>query len=364
MWIKSLRVNRLRLFEFAELEFSPGINLLTGDNGAGKTSILEAVHLLSRGRSFRSGSREALIREGEEQVQVFAEIESVRGCNRLGLGRGGGTFDGRINERPVEPLSELFRYCKAVCFEPGSHALVSGGSELRRGLVDWGAFHVEPDFLDNWRRYQRALRQRNQLLRSNADEPGLQPFEREMARAGVLLADHRQTYVAQLRSAVAGVAEILMPELGPPELAWQDGWHGREASTIEAAVALFAESREGDRQRGHSRRGPHRADWKLKFGALAQREYFSRGQEKLAALVMVLGQAQLHASRDGEWPILLLDDPASELDQQHCGLLLDWLQLSGAQALLTATSADLLPLAGVHQARLFHVERGRVRVVS
>ncbi len=361
MWIKSLRLNRLRIFPSAELALGSGMNVLVGDNGAGKTSVLEAVHLLSRGRSFRNGPRDALIRRGEDQVQVFAEIESAAGNCRLGLGRGGGVFSGRVNDRPVEQLSELFRHCKAVCFEPGSHALISGGSEQRRALVDWGSFHVEPAFLDNWRRYQRALRQRNQLLKNQADEREMQPFEHELARAGVLLTQHRESYIGTLMGTLPQVANELMPELGRPELVWHDGWRCSQPANLEAALALFATGREGDRQRGHTRHGPHRADWTLSFQELGQREHFSRGQEKLAALLMVLGQAQLHAQREGEWPILLLDDPASELDAGHCAQLLDCLHQSGAQTLLTATSLDSLPLRNAHQARLFHVEQGRVR---
>lgn len=360
MRIRLLRLNSLRIFSQAELALGAGINVLIGDNGAGKTSVLEAVHLLSRGRSFRSGPRDTLIRQGEAQVQVFADIEGVSGLSRLGLERGGGVFSGRVNERPVEQLSELFRHCKAVCFEPGSHALISGGSEQRRELVDWGSFHVEPTFLDNWRRYQRALRQRNALLKTQGDERQLQPFEQEMARAGVSLAAHRASYVQTLVEQLPAVAEALMPELGRPQLAWQDGWRFAPADTVEAAQALLADGRELDRQRGHSRRGPHRADWTLGFEGLERREHFSRGQEKLAALLMVLAQAQVHARRDREWPILLLDDPASELDQAHCERLLDWLHASGAQVLLTATEIDALPLRSLYQARRFHVEQGRV----
>ena len=131
---------------------------------------------------------------------------------------------------------------------------------------------------------------------------------------------------------------------------------------IEKNVRILAVGkREADRQRGHTRFGPHRADWSLGFEAIGQREHFSRGQQKLAALLMVLSQAQMHARIEGEWPILLLDDLGSELDRGHCSALLDWVQGSGAQSLLSATRVDTLALSPSHQAQLFHVEQGQVR---
>ena len=361
MRIITLRLKDFRLFDEAELRLGPGMNLLLGDNGGGKTSVLEAVHLLSRGRSFRGGAREALIRQGERELQVFTELETASGSKRLGLARSAAGLSARLNERALDPLSDLFQHCKAVCFEPGSHVLIAGGSEPRRELIDWGVFHVEPDFLANWRRYQRALRQRNHLLKAQGGDSALSAFEWEMASSGLILARHRENYLAGLLKEIPLVAGELMREFGPPTLRWQNGWPTSEALDVEGVAASLASQREADRQRGHTRFGPHRADWSLGFEAIGQREHFSRGQQKLAALLMVLSQAQMHARIEGEWPILLLDDLGSELDRGHCSALLDWVQGSGAQSLLSATRVDTLALSPSHQAQLFHVEQGQVR---
>ena len=131
MLIHALTIEQLRLFDRVVLEPGQGINLLVGDNGAGKTSVLEAIHVLSSGRSFRGSIRDALIRRGDTELRVFGEIfsETDQRQVRLGLWRSLGGWNARLDGARVDLLSRLFQELAVVCFEPGSHALVSGGSE-------------------------------------------------------------------------------------------------------------------------------------------------------------------------------------------------------------------------------------------
>ncbi|GAP64773.1 DNA replication and repair protein RecF [Mizugakiibacter sediminis] len=354
MRFERLRLQNLRCFDHVELAPEPGINLLLGPNGAGKTSVLEAVYLLSHGRSFRAGGRDVLVRRGERAFSVYAELTTTGGArHRLGLGREAGRWTARLDGEPPESVGDLLRHCAVVCFEPGSHALIAGGSEERRGFLDWGVFHVEPEFLPAWRRYQRALRQRNTLLRQQAPAGWLTPWEAEMAAVAAVIDTVRRRYLQALSIWIGRTAEAFLAELGPVRLSYRRGWP-------EGAALLehLAERRGQDYARGHSTAGPHRADWALAFPEAPAREHLSRGQEKLCALACVLAQAELHAERRGEWPMIGLDDLASELDQTHQRRVVERLTAGAAQVLVTGT--ELPPALAGLEAALFHVEQGRI----
>ena len=200
MWIEALKMTNLRAFAQVELALSSKLNVFLGPNGSGKTTVLEAAYLLSHGRSFRRGGREALIRRGEAGFQVFVTLHrhNSPAATRLGLERRTDGWTARRDEQPLARLSELYQACAVCCFEPGSHELIGGPGEERRALLDWGVFHVEPTFLDCWRRYQRALRQRNALLAQGAPDRELTPWDIELIGSGARLTAQRQAYMTEL----------------------------------------------------------------------------------------------------------------------------------------------------------------------
>ncbi len=358
MWIETLRVADLRCFAAGEVRFGPGANLLLGPNGAGKTTLLEAAYLLSYGRSFRRGSRDGLLRLGASQWHVFAHLQRADGSSlRLGLGRNGDGWVARRDEAPLTRLSELFAACAVCAFEPGSHELIGGAAEGRRAFLDWGVFHVEPEFLERWRRYQRALRQRNALLRAGTGGDALDPWEAELALQGEAITAQRQGYLAQFRLQARELGAALLPELGALDLTFEPGW---DADTPGGLAATLVAGRERDRERGVTGRGPHRADWRLGFERAPRREHLSRGQEKLTALAAMLAQARLFRALRGEWPVIVLDDLASELDAAHQRLLLDALLAGGAQVLISGTERSPALAERIDPAGTFHVEHGRV----
>lgn len=359
MRIETLRFTNLRRFDQAELTLGAGTNLILGANGAGKTTILEAAYVLSHGRSFRRASREALARLGSDGFQVFARIVDRHGAaTRLGLERRPGSWIGRLDERPLARLSELFAACAVCCFEPGSHELITGAADERRAFLDWGVFHVEQAFLDTWRRYQRALRQRNVLLRAQAPDPDFDPWEAELARSGEALTLLRHNEAAALGAGFAAIAARLLPELGPGQLVFEPGWDTDAAGGLQA---ILAHRRDRDRARLSTSKGPHRADWRPAFEHAPDRAHLSRGQEKLAALALVLSQARrIHAAR-AEWPVIALDDLPSELDFAHQRLVLGELRDVPAQVLITGTEATEPMREARAETRVFHVEQGQIR---
>lgn len=363
MHIERLQIADLRVLATADLQLRPGINFFLGANGAGKTSVLESVHLLSYGRSFRAGGRDVLVRRGAESARVFAELVGLEGSRtRLGIERSGATWRGRVNDADIGQLHELFLRCAVACFEPGSHELISGASDGRRSLLDWGVFHVEPDFLALWRRYQRALRQRNALLRDQAPDDWFAPWEREMAESGIVVTRMREAYAAVLAESVVATAGEILPEFSGLKFQLLSGWKDDAPMDPGAAADRLAVERGRDRQRGYSRRGPHRADWGLLFDQVARREHLSRGQEKLCALTVILAQLECLQRLRRDWPVLLLDDLGSELDAEHQAHVLNWMQLRPVQVLITGV--ELPPALGDRDARLFHVEQGRVKPIT
>lgn len=355
--IRRLRLRDFRRFEEQELQPAPGFNLIVGDNGSGKSSLLEAMHLMAHGRSFRGRVRDGLIRQGETALEVYLEWQQTAAQHRAGLRHTGAKWEARLDGANVGHLGELCAALAVVSFEPGSHILIHGSSEARRRYLDWGLFHVEPDFLPQWRRYARALKQRNALLRSPRADTQLDAWEQELAQSGEQLSAYRDAYVSRLQPHLDRVVAALFPAAGSIVLDLQPGWKAQELALADALLL----ARERDQSHGHTTIGPHRADLRLRFDQLLGRECLSRGQAKLAALSLLIAQAAHLAEHDGAWPVLQLDDLASELDRHHQQRVLQYLHGCGAQVFVTGTE----PPAGLAdlgiEISMFHVEHGKLR---
>lgn len=358
MRLTRLDIRALRCVKQATLAPGPGVNLLIGDNGAGKTSVLEAVHLMAYGRSFRGRVRDGLVRSHDESLEVYLEWQELQPPRRrkAGLRHAGNSWQGRLDGEPVAQLGDLCAALAVVTFEPGSHALVAGSAEPRRRYVDWGLFHVEPDFISHWRRYMRALKQRNRLLKMAGSHDELDVWDRELTESGEPLTRLREAYLHTLQPQLAALTVELSPALGDARFVFAPGWR-RESLSLSDALLV---ARDRDRSAGFTSVGPHRADWRIHHEAFPNDETRSRGQAKLTALACVLAQAQHYAGQRGEWPVVLLDDLASELDPAHQHRVLVRLADQRAQVFITGTAAPDLASAGDETAAMFHVEHGSV----
>ncbi|MBO9718029.1 MAG: DNA replication/repair protein RecF [Pseudoxanthomonas sp.] len=361
MRVTRLSLRDFRRFDTVELLPAAGVNLLVGPNGAGKTSVLEALHLMAYGRSFRGRVRDGLVREHAPAVEVFVEWEeagtagSIR--RRSGLRHTGQSWTGRLDGQDVAHLGELCAALAVVTFEPGSHGLIAGGAENRRRFLDWGLFHVEQGFLPIWRRYARALKQRNALLKAGGGAAQLDAWDHELAEAGETLTAFREGYLTELVPRVLEVATRLTRDLAVAGLDFQPGWRRQELSLADALLL----GRERDRAVGYTGVGPHRADWVLRFAGLPGRDALSRGQTKLAALAALLAQAADYAVRRGQWPVLALDDLPSELDRDHQTRVLAFLQEQpGLQLFVTATEVPDNLVGQLREFHMFHVEQGQI----
>lgn len=358
MKIRRLQLEHFRCFASAEFAPAPGFNLILGPNGSGKTSLLEALHLLGHGRSFRGRVRDGLVRQGQGALTLRVEWQDAEGIgHRAGLRHAGESWEARLDGEPIRQLGQLAASLAIISFGPGSHALVDGGSEARRRLLDWGLFHVEPGFMAAWRRYSRALKQRNALLRERASDADLAAFEMEMGASGERLSVLREAHAAALDEQLREWTRAMLPEAGDVGVQLQPGWRRREMALGDALLL----ARERDRALGHTTSGPHRADLRLQLAALPGRENLSRGQGKQLALALLLAQAGLLARISGSWPVLQLDDLGAELDRDHQRRALEALNGCGAQVIMTGVEPPL-GLAGAAPPHIvFHVEHGVIR---
>ncbi len=353
MHILRLNLAQLRCFESLSFVPSAGVNLLLGANGSGKTSVLESLFLLSHGRSFRPGGNQALIRRGQAACTVYAELDAAGRTYRLGLERSALGWRARIDTQTVPRLSDLLAHCAAICIEPGSHGVLTGPAEIRRRFLDWGVFHVEHTFLETWQSYQRSLQQRNVLLRVGGDNTQFDAWEHAMDSSARRLNEWRRAYLERLRPRLQEHLARWLPELGVPALRYQRGW-----SAEHSFIDVLAAHRARDREQGHTRQGPHRADWSLGFEQAPERHQLSRGQTKLAALACLLSQFDVFRESRGTTPLLLLDDLAAELDAAHLDQVMGYLQGNGAQIWITGTEFPQRWQAGI---QVFHVEQGALR---
>jgi DNA replication and repair protein RecF len=356
MSLETLAIEDFRCVERAHLDFDPRCNVIFGGNASGKTSLLEAIFFLGRGRSFRSSRNELLIRTGAPCFMLQASIRAGGPPRLLGIRFGPEGIEGRHGGERIGGVAELAVLFPVQAIDPEVHRLVDGGPQERRRFLDWGVFHVEPSFVNQWRRFQRALRQRNAALRAGESPAAVQAWDPELAETGEAVARHRQSYVDGLRLSVMEIGQRLLG--GDVEVGLHRGW-----SADRSLGDALAQSFSRDRERGLTHVGPHRADLTIGVHGQPARDRVSRGQQKLLAATLLLGQLAHDAAKGASVAALLVDDPAAELDLPSLGRMIDEVLPLPVQLFLTALDAENPVLARLPEGRRFHVEHGQVRAL-
>lgn len=343
-------IENFRRIERAELTFDPRGTGILGANASGKTSLLEAIFFLGYGRSFRSTDRSKLLGSQGSFFRVVGEVATSRGQLTVGCEYSNGKTTTRLAGESISSIAEVAEILPLQLIDPGVHRLIEEGSARRRRLLDWGVFHVKQEFLHFWRRYQRALQQRNAALRANEDLSLVAAWERELSGCGEAVDVARREY-ATILSAYFRVlgAQLLGEEAG---LEYRRGWPVDQ--TLEEALE---NTRSRDQRLRLTTVGPHRADITFRLRGALARDLVSRGQQKMLASAFVLAQIQLRAQGAIVPTCLLLDDPAAELDVDNLGKLLRAIDSVPSQLIVTSVSEA--GLRGMHIGRKFHVEQGR-----
>jgi len=348
--LASVEIANFRCIEHATLEFDPRGTGIVGRNASGKTSLLEAIFFLGHGRSFRTSTRHKLIRRGADHFRVIAKVERGERSLVASAEHGHGATQMRLAGRGVSGVADIAAVLPIQVIDPGVHRLIDEGSAGRRRLLDWGVFHVKQNFLHEWRRYQRALAQRNAALRDGLDDRLVDAWSGEFLDAADKIDIGRAEYAAVLAPVFVSLASDLLDE--KVELEYRRGW------PPEAALSnSLIEVREKDRRLGTTTVGPHRADLIIRVDGVLARDRVSRGQQKLLAAALILAQIQATSPAVGDdRTCLLLDDPAAELDVDKLGKLLGAIERIPAQ--LIVSSVTEAGLRGIEIGRRFHVEQG------
>lgn len=353
MAVALLRGENLRLYRTLQIEPHPNLNLIVGDNAAGKTSLLEALFVTSRGRSFRAQNLSELCGSSGQSWNSFIELRAETGKTRIGIGWTRDGVEMRLDEARDARVSDVVRAAPLQLIDPLAHRLLDEGPAYRRSFVDWGVFHVEHQFLGIWRRYQRALKQRNRALREALGTKAIEAWNEELVSSGELLTQMRERHVEATSQSFSAWAKRL---LGESEVAaeWHRGWPAQESyrDTLERNL-------EQHQKLGTTVQGPHRAELKITLGEAKAKGRVSRGQQKMLIAAMVLAQADLLIGEGVIPPILLLDDFASELAPEFQARLAKALIAYRGQKFVTAFE---VPAAFTRSdAAMFHVEQGTVR---
>lgn len=350
-----LDVSNVRNISRAGLELGPRATLFFGDNGSGKTSLLEAVYFLGSGRTFRSQSADPLIRRETESVTVFGEQVDDDGRRyRLGVSRGrDGAREVRINGESVQRTSDVARLLPILVLGPQTVDLVMAGPSLRRRFLNWGVFHVEHAFGELWEQYSRALRQRNQLLKSQtASAREMQIWSDSLSEFAEKVDQQRGRYFERFRTHFTRVSTTLMGE-NSLDSRYYRGWEsGRPLRDV------LAEQEEADRRRGFTQSGPHRADIRLRVAGQNAANVCSRGELKTLAWSLVLAQGECFQQGRNASLTYLVDDLSAELDQAHRQRVRDLLDVPRTQVLVTGIDRSQLDL-GWTDPKMFHVEHGQ-----
>lgn len=359
MSLRRLSVTGVRNLHPVTLHPSPRINLLHGDNGSGKTSLLEAIHLLGLARSFRSSRLTPVIQHDQSAYTVFGEVAFADGLLRqLGVSRDrNGEVQIRVDGRSARGTAELAEALPLQLINPDSFRLLEGAPKIRRQFLDWGVFHVEPRFLSAWQRLQSALRQRNSWLRRGTlDAASQAAWNRELCLASDEIDGYRRDYIQALKPVFERILAELI-DIGQLGLSYSRGWD-KDRTLQEVLLSSLPR----DQQMGYTQAGPQRADLRLRLAGHNAAEILSRGQQKLVVCALRIAQGFLmNGSRRGEC-IYLVDDLPSELDEQHRAALCRLLEELNCQVFITCVDQDILKDGWRKDTPItvFHVEHGRI----
>lgn len=360
MPLKRLSVTGVRNLQPVTLYPSPRINIIYGANGSGKSSLLEAVHLLGLARSFRSTRLQPVIQHGQDACTVFGEVLQPSGkLNAIGITRSKqADYQIRIDGQTVRSIAELAETLPLQLINPDSFRLLEGAPKQRRQYLDWGVFHVEHQFLPVWQRLQKSLKQRNSLLRRGRIQRSLlTPWETELVTAAERIDEYRQAYLQKLKPVFQMILSRLVT-LDELSLSYYRGW-----DKDKPLAQVLDEQFERDNQLGYTQAGVQRADLRLRYGAMNAVDVLSRGQQKLVVCALKIAQGYLLKEQGVQQDcVFLVDDLPSELDEQHRRALCNLLEDLECQIFVSSVDAAQMRDCWKNDTPLsmFHVEHGHI----
>ncbi len=342
---------------------SPGLTIFEGDNGAGKSSVLEAISLIASGRSFRTNKMSLVTQKGEDQFVIHGELSPLLkvGLNHIKSSKSNRVkVDGRI----ATSLSELTKLYPTQVICPESYHLIDSGPGERRKFLDWILFHVEHSYHDVWRKFNRVLKQRNALLRQHGSRARIADFkfwDSQLNEHAETINQSRKNIMALLETYLSQVLDSMRVDFFKDLVSHYYSGYGEDLET------KLSESFLSDRERGYTQYGPHKADLRIKIGSHMARDILSRGQKKVLINALYLAQTMLLKQRTDKDSLFIIDDFTSELDLANQQALLTALMAQkNTQIVISCLQLDALKWLkkGYNRAHMFHVEHGEITAIN
>lgn len=363
MQLRTLEVDRLRNLKAVGLELSAGLTMVTGRNGQGKTSLLEAVYLLATGRSFRARKIEEMVAWGGGPVRVTGTVARRTGEIRLGV-----VLDGPVRRLLVDDrerdLEGFLGWLDLVALPNERMAVLRGGPDERRRYLDRGLLGLDPGYLRRLGEYRRVLQQRNALLRSGGGpRPEMESWEERLVQAAGRLHRSRRAYAVRVAAGMGEVGRALYPSGELLALRYRPSPATSGEDEPGAYERLLAEALHRTRGRdatfGYTGEGPHRDDLLVELDGIDLRRFGSSGQVRLAVVALSLAQLRLLQEDKGESSLFLMDDFDSDLDDTRTSALATYLHDGGFQGLVATSKGDLAERLPV-PLRAIRVDEGTV----
>ncbi|MEE9397376.1 MAG: DNA replication/repair protein RecF [Methylococcales bacterium] len=352
MSLAELTINNVRNIISAHITPSPKINLVVGENASGKSTVLEAIYLLGRGTSFRTNTIKSVINEDFDSLLVYGKTTKIaQKTVRIGVRFEKQKREIHIDGKVIGSKSQLVDALPVQLISPQSHSLLEASPKYRRQFLDWGTFHYDKSFLDVWKRYKRALVQRNILIKSgNTSE--IKIWDQEFIQYGTIVSEKRSAYIEKLKPVFTRFAEHIL-DLKNFDLHHYFGWDigiGLKKSLFNNMVK--------DCRYGYTQSGPHRGDFHLQIDGKLAKNFISRGQTKLLVIALKLAQTTLLRQKNG---VLLIDDLASELDEGHRLRVLELLSEIKTQIFITAIRTEDIGMLQCEYKQIFHIQKGKIQ---
>jgi DNA replication and repair protein RecF len=374
MWIEKLTIKNCRVIENSEIDFSPQFNIIVGDNGSGKSSLIEALTLLSSGRSFRTSRIKELISYHKESVLITSRLRSghpedkydkaprslSNNHTQIGIDKKPGKTRIRINQRDIQSQSELSRYLPVTVIHPDSIKLIIGSPSERRAFIDWISFYSFPDFYSLWKRYKHILKQRNLCLKLSSHRYALDQWTRELVSLQAEIHDYRFKSIKLLNPVLSHICTELLGSMDV-KLVLKSGFPTGTDLEKNKLLEFYKAKEVSDLKAGRTMFGVHRSDINILIDDVPAIQCASRGQLKLLAVSLFLAQSKsIKVDDQSKLGVIIIDDLAAELDHVNKEKLLQFLIHLNQQLILTTTQISKLPL---ENAKVFHVKHGRIESV-
>lgn len=367
MHLRQLTLRRFRNLTEVDVEFAERITVIHGDNGQGKTNLLEGIYFLATLKPLRGSRLADLVQLGQESAEVGGTVvEEV--STRLTIRIADGRRESKVDGKTPASVEAWAAHLKVVAFTPDDLDIAKGPPATRRGWIDRAAFNRQPVHLKDHRLYTHALKARNRLLRDDGSDDELDAFDQAVASAGAALVERRLALLEELRPRVGALyravtgTQVELEMTYTSDAAPEEGWPADRDAIAATLLESLDRRRRLDRARGHTTRGPHADDVALRLDGRDVRIFGSQGQQRATVLSLKIAEIENLEAENGRFPLLLLDDVSSELDPRRNAHLLTYLAAFRGQVVLTTTDPAHAPVPDDVEALLLSIDDGRIRV--